>query len=330
MPRPPLVPAALALLVPVLGLLLLAGLVGPAAAPSVGAGDPRASRGLFVDPYMPGSKAAAQDSRYARIGRSAQPLWITDYYGVDDVRGAVRRYVQRAEDAGKTPLLVIYAIPGRDCGLYSSGGLPDAASYRRWVSRAAAGLRGSHPLVIVEPDAVPFIGNERCRFDVDERLSLLRYALSHLTRAGAWAYLDAGHSGWRTPAQMAPLLKRAGIGSARGFSTDVGNFRPTADEQRYARALVAALARQGVSGRRYVIDTGRNGASRPVDGDVCNPTWARLGEPPRLVLRGSFDGRLWVKNPGESDGQSSDDTCHGGPPSGQWWPQGARRLLQPR
>lgn len=192
----------------------------------------------------------------------------------------------------------------------------------------ALGLQGTHALVVVEPDAVPFIGNERCSFDVDERLSLLRYAVRQVTDAGGWAYLDAGHSGWRTPADIAPLLKRAGIADARGFSTNVGNFRPTGQEQRYARGVLAELEQRGVRGLHYVVDTGRNGGGAPVDGDVCNPTWARIGAPPKLLFRDAYDGRLWVKNPGESDGQSDDGTCHGGPPSGQWWPQGARRLLK--
>lgn len=308
-------------------LALTWGLGAAPATSDAGRADPRTTRGLFVDPYMPGSKAAAQDDRFERIGRRAQPLWITDYYAIGDVADAVRRYTSRAEEIDKTPLLVLYAIPGRDCGLYSSGGEPDAASYRSWIDQVADGLRGTHALVVVEPDAVPFIGNERCTFDVEERLGLLRYAVRAVTRAGGWAYLDAGHSGWRTPADIAPLLVRAGIADARGFSTNVGNFRPTGQEQTYARAVVRALASRGVQGRRYVIDTGRNGGGRPVDGDVCNPPWARIGQAPRLLFRGAFDGRLWVKNPGESDGQSSDGTCHGGPPSGQWWPRGARRLL---
>ncbi|CAB4685305.1 unannotated protein [freshwater metagenome] len=315
-----------------LGLLAVAA-AGPVSATvsegsaAARAADPRTTRGLFVDPYMPGSQAAAQDKTFKPIGSRAQPLWITDYYAIDDVRDAVRRYTERANEADKTPLLTIYSIVGRDCGLYSAGGQPDAASYRSWIDQVALGAKDQHAIAILEPDAVPFIGNPACGFDTDERLSLLTYAAKKLSKAGTWVYLDAGHSGWQTPEHMAPLLKRAGIAWARGFSTNVGNFRPTDDERSYAKALVKQLAKVGVSGAKYVIDTGRNGGGKPVDGDVCNPRWARIGKAPKQVLRGSFDGTLWVKNPGESDGESDDGTCHGGPPSGQWWPAGAKRLM---
>nr|WP_246416339.1 glycoside hydrolase family 6 protein [Nocardioides luti] len=260
---------------------------------------------------------------YKKIARRAQALWITDYYKKATVQDVVLNYAERANDANKTPLLSIYNIPDRDCGLYSSNDdqITDAY-YKKWIAQVAAGVKGQHAIVVLEPDAVPFIGNPQCTGQGD-RLGLLRRAARMLERAGAWVYLDAGHSGWQTPEHMAPLLKQAGIASARGFSTNIGNFRPTADEQAYATALVTELRKIGVKGTKYVIETGRNGGGTPPNGyDVCNPTWARLGKPPRLQFDGAFDGTLWVKNPGESDGP-----CNGGPDSGLWCDFLADRLL---
>ncbi len=285
------------------------------------ASDVRRTRGLFVDPLM---KAAQAGAEFARIGSRAQPLWITDYYRPATVQADVRRYVARAVKARKTPLLSVYNIPDRDCGLYSSQDeqITDAY-YRTWVTKVAAGLKGSKPIVVLEPDALAFIDNPQCTGRGD-RVGLLRFAVTRLTRAGAWVYIDAGHSGWQPPDRMAVLLKQAGVAMARGFSTNAANNRPTPDEVVYSRAIVAELKRRGVTGVKYVIDTGRNGAGRngPENGDVCNPLAARLGATPRMVFKGPFDGRLWIKNPGESDGP-----CNGGPASGEWWPDGARRLL---
>ena len=95
-----------------------------------------------------------------------------------------------------------------------------------------------------------------------------------------------------------------------------------AKEKAYAETLLRELRRDGVKGLRYVVDTSRNGARKPVDGDVTNPTWARLGKAPRLRFDGRFDGTLWVKHPGESDGP-----VNGGPSSGQWCDLLADRLL---
>ncbi len=279
---------------------------------------------------MPAAKAG---DRYTRIGSKAQALWITDYYPTDHVRADVRAYVDRANEADKTPVLSIYAIPGRDCGLYSSGGLPDGPSYQAWIREVAAGLDGGHAMVVLEPDAVAFMGNPACTTDPTERQRLLTYAARLLKKAGAWVYIDAGHSGWRTPEVMAPLLKQSGMRYARGFSTNVGNFRHTGAERDYAKRLVKELKQLGLTGKHYLTETARNGGGRPAEGDVCNPTWARIGHAPKLLFKkggkyGPLDGYLWIKHPGESDGQSSDATCHGGPPSGQWWPRGAKRLLR--
>lgn len=155
--------------------------------------------------------------------------------------------------------------------------------------------------------------------------------MTRLSKAGAWVYLDAGHSGWTTGDPhtddtpwdgRARLLKLAGVDRARGFSTNVSNFRRTKDEHRYANWLVGQLRKIGVRGVKYVVDTSRNGADEPVDGDVINPTWARLGRAPRLVFDHAFDASLWVKHPGESDGEQN-----GGNGSGQWCDLLADRLM---
>lgn len=291
-----------------------------AAVESQRAADPRKSRGLFVDPFM---KAAQAGPAFAAIGRRAQPLWITDYYSSPGE--AARAYVRRAQQARKTPLLVVYNIPDRDCGMYSSQDdqITDA-EYRSFVAKVARGIEGSKPIVVLEPDAIPFIGNPACTGRGD-RLALLNYATRVLTGAGAWVYLDAGHSGWQTPAHMAPLLKRAGVARARGVATNVANSRTDAAETTYARALVGQLRKISVTGVKYVRDTSRNGAGAagPANGDVCNPLKARIGAAPRLVFDGAYDGSLWVKLPGESDGP-----CNGGPSSGEFFPTGACRLMR--
>jgi endoglucanase len=281
--------------------------------------DPRRTQGLFVDPLMP---AAQHGKRYARIGRQAQALWLTDYYPTGQVKAAARAYVSRAEKAGKTPVLAIYAIPDRDCGGYSAGGLADAAAYSQWVGQAAAGITGSHALVVLEPDALPFVG--QCS-DEGDREQMLAKATRRFAKAGAWVYIDAGHDGWQSATEMAQRLKDADVADARGFSLNVANYRPTGVEQSYATQILAALKQLGVTGKHYVVDTSRNGGSaakHAVVGEVCNQTWARIGATPKLLLQGAYDGRLWVKHPGESDG-----TCNGGPASGQWCDLLADRLL---
>ncbi|TIC82840.1 glycoside hydrolase family 6 protein [Nocardioides sp. GY 10127] len=281
--------------------------------------DARRRLGLFVDKTMP---VASQGKRYRAIASQAQSLWLShDYYSTSTIASIARRYVRRAKRADKTPLLVVYSLPNRDCGGWSSGGASGKRSYKRWINHLAKGLKGSKAMLVLEPDAIPFYGQNTCE-GTRPWPSLLRYATKKLSRAGAWVYLDAGHSNWTPYANRARILKRAGIQYARGFSTNVSNFRRTSDEKKYARYLIRRLRKLGVRNVHYIIDTSRNGAKNPVDGDVINPTWARIGAPPKLVFRHAFDGRLWVKHPGESDGE-----VNGGSSSGSWCDLLADRLL---
>ncbi|WP_395690283.1 glycoside hydrolase family 6 protein [Nocardioides sp.] len=272
-------------------------------------------------------KAWVAGGDYRRyLGNFPQALWLgPEYYPTrspDDpskaVRTVVATYAGAAARSQKTPVLAVYGIPDRDCGLYSAGGLPGARQYEAWVREIARGLRGTNALVILEPDAIPFYGDPRCK-NAGDRLALLRFASKVLSATGAWVYLDAGHSDWRPYDTRAALLRKAGVQYDRGISTNVSNFRPTADEKKYAMYLLSGLRKLGVTGKRYVIDTSRNGYATPVNGDVSDPTWALVGARPAMVFQGAFDGNLWIKHPGESDGRYA--------ASGQWCPMLADRLL---
>ncbi len=313
----------LALVLALIGSLLL----GPAVAerPGTGAGaaqDPRLRQPFHVDPWP--AQRVAKDPAYKRIWSRPQAMWLTDSHPARaDVRRTVAATVKEATRRRRTPVFVVYAITNRDCGLYSAGGFSPAA-YRSWVRDVARGLRGSRAVVVLEPDALANLG--AC--DTSATTGLMRYATARLAKAGAWVYLDAGHSRWMPADVMARRLKAAGIKGARGFSTNVSNFNRSSAEIRYARAVVRELASRGVRGKRYVIDTSRNGGSYKASQGWCNPASARIGRAPTVVnranRRGTLDFYLWIKRPGESDG-----SCHAGdPPAGTWWPQGARRLLR--
>lgn len=300
--------------------LIVACLVGATllvAPPASAKTDPRLTRSLFADPKSSAAVAARTDKRFASLARTPQAFWATDHLTVPAVKNAVRTYAKRAAKKKRTPVVAVYAIPARDCGQHSAGSF-DAATYQRWITQLAAGLKGMKAIAVLEPDALAMLG--QCEAQGD-RAGLLRYAAKKLKRAGVWVYIDAGHSSWIAPDVMGSRLKASGISYARGFSTNVANFRSTADETAYGNQVVASLRTVGVRGKKFVVETARNGASVAA-GDFCNPTSARIGRKPRMVRKGSLDAYLWVKHPGESDG-----ACNGGPNAGSWWPGGALALL---
>jgi endoglucanase len=210
--------------------------------------------------------------------------------------------------ADKTPVFVAYNIPGRDCGQYSSGGTASSDSYKTWINGLAAGIGSRKAAVILEPDALAMLG---CLGSAEKvsRLELLGYAVSKLgSNPSTAVYLDAGHSNWHSPAEMASRLNQAGIANARGFSTNVSNYNATLNEVTYGTAISALTG-----GKKFIIDTSRNGSG---PGDTwCNPSGRSLGPAPTAVTGNPLiDAYFWVKVPGESDG-----SCNGGPSAGQWW-----------
>lgn len=283
---------------------------------------------LFVDPegaapdqvraYRAEGKLA-QAAAADRIAAQPQPEWVTG--SAEDVAGEVGPYLQRARAAGGRPLLVGYAVPGRDCGAgYSGGGAADAAAYEAWSTAFAESLRGSGAIVVLEPDAIPHALQGSCDQDPSARYALLADATAKLADAGAVVYLDAGHPGFTGDvAATADALRRSGVARAAGFSLNVANFLSTADNVRYGTAISRALG-----GRtHFVIDTSRNGAAEEADG-FCNPPGRRLGQPPTLNPGIPLvDALLWIKRPGESDGD-----CGGGAPTaGEWYADYALSLV---
>lgn len=282
---------------------------------------------MYVDPTSVAAREAARlqaagrttDAALLRqISQQPQAVWINGDETGAALRASLSAHRDRAAAANQRLVVVTYAIPFRDCGSYSAGGL-SASQYAGWNATIADTLRGSGAIVIVEPDALAGVTVPACASVASSRPALLKNAVETLAAAGLNVYIDAGHSNWVPAATMASLLRQAGVASARGFATNVSNFRTTASEKAWAADVSGRLG-----GARYVIDVSRNGNGP--NSEWCNPLGRALGQNPTLSTgSGALDGLLWVKRPGESDG-----TCNGGPGAGQWWEKYALDLVRQR
>uniref|UniRef100_A0AAU3H3R9 Glucanase n=1 Tax=Streptomyces sp. NBC_01401 TaxID=2903854 RepID=A0AAU3H3R9_9ACTN len=274
----------------------------PSAAPSRSAAlhrHPESQVLDWVDAHRDDPRRSLIESRIA-----AQPaaVWFPAH-NPGAVTGQVRDVTAAAAAAGRTPVLVPYAIPDRDCGGASEGGAPDLDAYDAWMEDFAAGLGSGPVIVILEPDAIALsdclpAGQRAGRF-----ASLARAGRTlHAANPRAKVYFDGGHSGWHSAAKQAAALRDAGAAtSGDGIFTNVSNFHSTADETAYAGRVLAALG--GPPGLGAVIDTSRNGNGAPAEGEWCDPAGRALGRTPTTDtgLPG-IDAYLWVKLPGESDG----------------------------
>ncbi|MBI9113961.1 glycoside hydrolase family 6 protein [Sanguibacter suaedae] len=279
--------------------------------------DPAPTGGLYVDTdtqaYDAWTSASGTDKQLLeKIALTPQTVWVGDWASADETRQMVSDHTGRALAAGQTTSLAIYAIPGRDCGNHSGGGVA-TSEYARWIDTVASGIQGS-PLIVLEPDGLAMLGD--CDGQGD-RVGYLKHAAQKLTEAGGRVFIDIGHSGWHSPAKAADLLNQVGFAHAEGFALNTSNYQTTADSKAYGEQISALTG-----GASYVIDTSRNGNGS--NGEWCNPRGRALGEQPRLVEDGSnLAALLWVKLPGESDG-----ACNGGPGAGQWWQDMALELAR--
>ncbi|MCE7080944.1 glycoside hydrolase family 6 protein [Streptomyces sp. ST2-7A] len=286
---------------------------------------------LWVDPRSP---AALQIAEWRAEGRdedaemlrtlAEQPLaeWPPGEGG--DPGPRIREVARAAGAQERTAVFVAYNVPHRDCGQYSRGGAGDGEAYRSWIGSFADNIGDAEAIVILEPDAVPHIV-DGCTAPIhhEERYTALSEAVDRLgALPRTRVYIDAGNPTWiADPADLVEPLRRAGIDRADGFALNVSNYRPTEEVVAYGRELSELLG-----GARFVVDTSRNG-NGPLEGDPaeawCNPPGRALGTPPTTETGDPLiDAHLWIKRPGESDGE-----CRGGPPAGEWWPEYALELV---
>lgn len=249
----------------------------------------------------------------SKLAATPTAFWFGDWN--QNVQSDVSAVTSAAATANKTPVLVAYNIPDRDCSGYSSGGAPSAAAYQSWISGLAAGIGSHSAIVILEPDAT---AQATCLSSADQsaRYQLLQSAISTLkSNPSTKVYLDAGNPTWVNASDMAKRLTSAGISKADGFSLNVSNFVATSDNITYGHQLSALIGN-----KHFVIDTSRNGNGS--NGQWCNPSGRALGSTPTSSTGDPLvDYLLWIKTPGESDG-----SCNGGPAAGVWWPAYATTL----
>ncbi|MFD9892222.1 glycoside hydrolase family 6 protein [Amycolatopsis sp. NPDC059027] len=306
---------------------VFAGLAGPAQAAD---GNPlEKTNGFYVDPDSNPAvwvRDHAGDPRAASIKTSiaSRPgaRWFGNWSG--DVRKSVDAYTYAADVADKLPVLVAYNVPGRDCKGHSSGGAGSPEAYRAWIDAFAAGIGGKPAVVILEPDALAQLD---CLPSADRpvRLDLLRYAAASLAAhaPNTWTYVDGGNSSWIPADTMAARLDSVGVRSVRGFALNVSNFHTTADSVAYGRAVNSALSAKFGYTRQFTVDTSRNGNG--YNGEWCNPAGRKLGTPAQIG--GGADLLLWVKVPGDSDG---DCGIGKGIPAGTFSPDLATHLITGR
>ncbi len=254
---------------------------------------PPPPRTLYKAPQQV-DRFVAEYPELQRIADQPQAVWLGAWS--EPVQETVGRHCDAAKAAGQIPVFALYMIPGRDMGGFSAGGSKTPEEYRSYVDSVARGLT-TPAIIVLEPDAIVHDANP-------ERVALISYAVDVISATGSKVYIDAGHPRWHSAEEMAQRLHVANVKNAAGFALNTSNFVTTEICHDYGDRIVSLLSVQGVPGKKYVIDTSRNGnPTMPETWDWANPPGRALGVNPTTDTgKPLCDAYLWVKAPGESDG----------------------------
>jgi endoglucanase len=268
---------------------------------------------LFVDPDSPAKRDG--DPLLSQIASQPKAYWYTGQFRKQKTAKRVSRQIKRQGD--HTPILVIYNIPNRDLGKYSRGGASNGRAYLDFVKEFIEGIGDSKPVVVLEPDALASCQNMSSGKRM-ARIEMIKQATELLAGTNAYTYIDIGNPEYiLDPVAAGNMLERVGVELVSGFSLNVSNFYATDICIPYGSEIS-----ESSGGSHFIIDTGRNGAGHISKDDWCNPPGRRLGIFPTMITdHPKCDAYLWIKPPGESDGE-----CNGGPAPGIFWKEYALEL----
>jgi cellulose 1,4-beta-cellobiosidase len=319
----------------------------------------------FVAQVEKTAKATPADAAAIRkVEAFPTAVWLDSIARAKTIGKTLDDAEAQAKKSGKPTMVLfaVYDLPDRDCSATASAGELDAKTgeqkYKdQFIAPIAAEFK-KHPSLriatILEPDSLPNIAtNLESSAKCKEADPIYRHSIAAAIKAlqlpNVSIYLDAAHAGWlgwdANREKIAKIFKSVlddagGADKIRGFATNVSNYDPPTagdskpfDEMTYTQKLSESLAKEGITGKGFIIDTSRSGKPgvRTKGGSWCNVTGAGLGERPQASPAPGIDAYWWVKPPGESDGSSDpkskgfDKGCEGGdaspgaPQAGKWF-----------
>jgi endoglucanase len=283
------------------------------------------------DVYPSYQRAQGEDRRLlGLIATRPRVQWEGIWWPNSQAESVARDYI--AYTTGGNPnvlsqVAVFRLDPWEGDACHSLPTAADQASYRQWIDAFAAGIGNARVALVLQPD-VPF---QLCV--PHHSLLSMRLLTWSAQRLGALphttVYIDVGSADWISVRQATSLLRKAGVQYARGFALNATHYDSTQAEVLFGARVVGALARAGLPGRHFVVNTADNGrpftyqqfqrrfptvnwaqppvcrtrSSRlcvtlgiPPTTNVATPRWG-LSRRARTLAARWVDGYLWIGRP---------------------------------
>ncbi|KAG7380383.1 hypothetical protein PHYPSEUDO_007271 [Phytophthora pseudosyringae] len=222
--------------------------------------------------------------------------------------------------------IVVYGIPNKDCaaGLSSGGSVTSTDDYKAFLKELTDAVGDRKVLYVVEPDALGLLTQDGGCGASAGYLDNLKVAVAALSaNANAELYVDIGY--WMlayadSASKVATAMKDIGSsGRVKGVAINTSNYRSNDECAGYCTNFQTAM---GSTDMNCIVDTSRNYNGSPTS-DWCNVKTAGIGKPPTSETGVSnLDYFMWIKPPGESDGECST----GGTSAGSFYLEGFKLL----
>ncbi|KAG6954291.1 hypothetical protein JG687_00011876 [Phytophthora cactorum] len=251
--------------------------------------------------------------------------WFTDRMTTDERSTMITNMLNQCSEDTRLSI-VVYGIPNKDCdaGLSSGGSVKSTDDYKAFLKQLTDAVGDRKVLYVVEPDAVGLLAKENSCGSSAGYLDNLKVAVEALSaNANAELYVDVGY--WMladstNAGKIAPIMQELGsCGRVKGVTINTSNYRSNDECAAYCTNFQNAMGKSDMS---CVVDTSRNFKGSPTS-DWCNVPTAGIGKPPSSETGFSnIDYFMWIKPPGESDGECAT----GGTSAGSFYADGFTKL----
>jgi endoglucanase len=272
-------------------------------------------------------------TRLARLALTPRAVWLGWETPTSQVQAVTAAAVKASQNGNPNALTEFATFELNPWENQKSNGVDKPAVHASWNVRAdetwyrnmAAGIGSARALVIEQVDLpVALKISSTAPEQIDTYAARILSAKPHTT-----VYIDAGTFGWTSATQDAALLIGNGIRYARGFALDDTDYDPTATEDEFGAKIIAALAKLGVKGKHFIVNTDENGQPYKPDevkgkgindAPICHAGYQtacqRTGIPPtinvastrwqlgtqaRLDAKRYCDGYIWSGQPWDKD-----------------------------